>query len=136
MEDLVCIILDAARTGNGSLLAAALLGLIVFVLRTLIAPRVAFFSSDLGGASLALLTGMSGVVLASVLGGSTLTLDVVGGAFTVSLTAMGGYATVKKLLAPYLVRLAARLGLHVSTDTLTKALQASEPKQTKTTTLR
>jgi hypothetical protein len=127
-EDIACLLLDAIQRGEVSIIVAALVALLVFGLRTLVAPRVPFFSSDLGGASLAFLVGFSGALLTAAIAGAELSLSLFLNAANVSLIAMGGYSAFKKMLRPLIVRGLARLGFTIQLDTFTKALQASEPK--------
>lgn len=90
---------DAARDGRYKIATGFLLMLAVFVLRTYVVGRVAWFKTKLGGIALAMATGIGSVVgLALAAGISPRVGDILNAAGT-ALTAAGAWEWAKDIIA-------------------------------------
>ncbi len=76
----------------------------VYLVRKLLAPRVPFLASDVGGAALVVLAGASSELGKVLAGGASFKWSMAAAALALSFKAAGGYALAKKLLVPLLVK--------------------------------
>jgi hypothetical protein len=95
-------VFDAVHTGNFKLAAAFALVLVVALIRkgSQYFTPFKWFTTDKGGALLALLGGVFGAVASGLVAGHAFNLELVTDGMVVGFTAAGGWTAVKKFLAP------------------------------------
>lgn len=81
-------------------LGAAVILLVVFVMRALVGRWVGFFKTDRGGATMALIVGVLGTVASLLTAGGKFQWGMLLDGLMAAFTAAGGYVTLKKLIAP------------------------------------
>ena len=92
-------LVDAARSGDGRVIAAALLVLTMTALRDF-RGGVKWFSGDRGGVLFLFLMSLLGAVSTSLAAAAPIDLTMVASALQISVLAAGGYTAVKRLVAP------------------------------------
>ncbi len=81
-------------------LGAALILLVVFLMRKVVGRYVKFFNTDRGGAVMALVVGVLGTVASLVSASGKFSVGMLMDGLMAAFTAAGGYATLKKLFSP------------------------------------
>ena len=92
---------DACRTGNGRLVAAILLMLLIYLLRQAVAaiPKVgAWFKTDRGGAVLALVAGVAATLSSALWSANKVTFNLIVSGFVLGLAAGGGWSMMRRIL--------------------------------------
>lgn len=89
----------AVEGGNPWLIAAAGVGLLVFLLRRFVPGKFGnWLRTDLGGALLSLTVSFAGALATKLATGGAITLGVVVAAIGVAFTASGGWSLIRRLL--------------------------------------
>ncbi len=81
-------------------LGAAIIMLVVFIMRVVVGRWVVFFKTDRGGAVMAIVVGVLGTVASMLAAGGAWQWSMLIDGLLAAFTAAGGYATMKKLIAP------------------------------------
>lgn len=97
-EGLARSLYDAARDGRYKVAVGFMLMLIVFVLRTYVLQRVAWFKTKIGGISLAVATALGSVIGLAIASEATLRAGDILNALGTALTAAGAWEWMKDLI--------------------------------------
>lgn len=104
-------VLQAVRGGQGFLAASLALVLLVACAKKYLAPKYAWAHSDIAGSLMTLLGSFGGMTATALAAGTMPSWSLAGTALGVAVTASGGYSMVKKLAAPALRALEAKIPL-------------------------
>jgi hypothetical protein len=101
LQGLAELAIGAAKTGNWALLLSLALGIVVFLVRKFVGPKVPFLQTQLGGALLTLVGSFGAAITETLAKGTGFGWETALAALKVAFTAAGGWTLIKHLLTAF-----------------------------------